>query len=315
MAGEQSDVQVHVRFRGRVFGPYSLGELRNLMRKGKSTTSWEISLDTRNWRPIQELETLLQQNFGLATADHLSPSSSGPPMGDEYLSEDVLHAGGVQGDGGKVISPPTQRKEGVKAEVAEEAGLWYYALNDQPQGPLPETQLAAMVANGTLSPGTLVWTLNMSEWCPVRETRLARYLPAGTKTSQPAVQPRLDEPPVETSVPHLKRSFAEELEAVLAEETGHLRFWFGVLLVAAIVKVIVSVLALFIGGGVFSLLCDMVIAAALIGISMLVLQIVSRLRLGDRFLTRPKKLGELYPMEQQKHSESPWSYPVGEGEL
>lgn len=313
MVDKESGVQVHVRFRGRVFGPYSLGELRNLMRKGKSTTNWEISLDTQNWRPIQELETLLQKNFGLATADHLSPSSPGQPIID--LSKDVLPIGGAQGDGGNDILPPTQREEIVKAEIAEDESLWYYALNDQPQGPLPESQLAAMVANGTLAPTTLVWTLNMSEWRPVRETRLARYLPAGTKMSEPGVQPPLDEQPGETPEPHLKRSFAEELEVVLDEETEHLRFWFRVLLGAAIVKVIVSVLALFIGGGVLSLLCDMVIAASLIGISMLVLRIVSRLHLGVRFLTGPKKLGELYPKEKQKRSESPWSYPVGEGEL
>jgi len=313
MTIEHPGVQVHVRFRGRVFGPYSPDELRSMIRKGKTTTTWEISLDTQNWRPIQDLENLLKAGDVTLSGNHPSQSLPDHSIDRGSAAEDAFFLGGpAMGDAEDITLPTGQRDEPVKAEVAPPESMWYYALNDQPQGPVPESQLAAMAANGTLSPSTLVWTVNMSEWRPLRETRLGRHLPTATRVRQPVPQPLPDEEFAETQEPRPKRSFAEEMEVVLDEQTPHLQFWFRVLLGAAIAKAIFTLLGLFQGGqtGVLSLLCDMAIAASLIGVSLLILRIIARLHLGVRFIARAKQLEELYPVEQPKRRQSPWSDPV-----
>jgi len=42
--------------------------------------------------------------------------------------------------------------------------IWYYALDNAEQGPVGEPQLAALVADGTVGPTTLVWTDGMTDW-------------------------------------------------------------------------------------------------------------------------------------------------------
>lgn len=312
MTVEHSDLQVHVRFRGRVFGPYSPDELRSMIQKGKTTTTWEVSLDAQNWRPIQELETLLQKVNTASNAGGRAPSSHSDQIDLGPVIDEALYVGGKADEVEDIAPPMAKREEPVTAELAPPESQWYYAVNDQPQGPVPESELAAMAAAGKVSPNTLVWTVNMSEWRPLRETRLARHLRSTPQTRQPVTQPPQEEEPVETEKPRPQRSFAEEMEVVLDEETQHLQLWFRVLLGAAIAKAVVSFLGLLYGGsaGVLGLLCDMAIAGSLIGVALLVLRIINRLHLGVRFLARPKRLDELYPVEKPKRRESPWSDPV-----
>lgn len=43
---------------------------------------------------------------------------------------------------------------------------WYYALNNQQQGPVSGDQLRALLQNGTISPASLVWREGMASWQP-----------------------------------------------------------------------------------------------------------------------------------------------------
>ncbi len=320
MSVDSSRQQIHVRFRGRVFGPYSPDELRRMVQKGKTAAMWEISFDGQNWRPIQELETLLQHGHGVSAPRGPSPSSRGRSSDLDEAEEDVFVIGGQHAeDVHDIVLPISQQQNPVTAEVVPSESLWYYAVNDQPRGPIPESQLAAMAAAGTIPPSTLVWTVNMSEWRPLQETRLARHLRSAT-VAQPAAAPsplpdeKLDEKPRQSQVRQTGLTFAEELEIVLDEETQHLNLWFRVLLATAILKAVWIVVTLISGGAIgwIGLLCDMAITGSLIGISILMLRIMARLRLGVRFLARPKRLNELYPTEKPKRRESPWSNPVTE---
>lgn len=45
---------------------------------------------------------------------------------------------------------------------------WYYAKNNQQQGPVSEEQLKQLVASGELQPSDLVWTEGMSQWAEAR---------------------------------------------------------------------------------------------------------------------------------------------------
>jgi hypothetical protein len=41
---------------------------------------------------------------------------------------------------------------------------WFYAAQGQQQGPFPESQLRSLIARGTVTPDTLVWTDGMAGW-------------------------------------------------------------------------------------------------------------------------------------------------------
>jgi hypothetical protein len=51
---------------------------------------------------------------------------------------------------------------------------WHLAENGATKGPFAETDLAALIANGTLTRTTPVWAAGMDGWKPAAETDLAR---------------------------------------------------------------------------------------------------------------------------------------------
>jgi hypothetical protein len=69
---------------------------------------------------------------------------------------------------------------------------WYYESGGQQQGPVTETDLDRLLAEGKISPDTLVWREGMSGWTPLR---LAR--PTAAPASAPAAAPI---PPVATGL-------------------------------------------------------------------------------------------------------------------
>lgn len=46
---------------------------------------------------------------------------------------------------------------------------WYYELNGQRQGPVPESALQGLLASGTITQRTLVWREGMANWAPLAE--------------------------------------------------------------------------------------------------------------------------------------------------
>jgi uncharacterized RDD family membrane protein YckC len=53
---------------------------------------------------------------------------------------------------------------------------WYYAVNNQRQGPIAQAELAQLAASGAIKPDTLVWRQGMAEWQPYAS--VAASLPA-----------------------------------------------------------------------------------------------------------------------------------------
>ena len=47
--------------------------------------------------------------------------------------------------------------------------MWYALVHDEQLGPMPDTELAELHAQGVVSDDTLVWTATMSDWRPVSE--------------------------------------------------------------------------------------------------------------------------------------------------
>lgn len=56
--------------------------------------------------------------------------------------------------------------------------MWYYTLNNQQVGPVEETEIKKLVADGTISHGTMVWTSGMATWQLIGQTPLASLLGA-----------------------------------------------------------------------------------------------------------------------------------------
>ncbi|MDV2687072.1 DUF4339 domain-containing protein, partial [Alkalihalophilus lindianensis] len=50
------------------------------------------------------------------------------------------------------------------APVAAVETAWHYEQNGVPAGPLPESQIADLVARGAVQPGTRVWRTGMTDW-------------------------------------------------------------------------------------------------------------------------------------------------------
>ena len=60
---------------------------------------------------------------------------------------------------------------------------WYYISNNGEQvGPYEETQIISFLANGELSPETLVCTKGMSEWLPAKS--LEGFFPQNNQTNK-----------------------------------------------------------------------------------------------------------------------------------
>lgn len=51
--------------------------------------------------------------------------------------------------------------------------MWYYTLNNQQVGPVDEAQIKTLIASGTITAATLVWTSGMANWQPISQTTLA----------------------------------------------------------------------------------------------------------------------------------------------
>jgi len=69
---------------------------------------------------------------------------------------------------------------------------WFYARNGVKEGPVAESVLRSLLAEGTVLPSSLVWTQGMATWKPLAETSLA----AGGAATPPPLAPHPAPAPV-----------------------------------------------------------------------------------------------------------------------
>jgi GYF domain 2 len=69
---------------------------------------------------------------------------------------------------------------------------WFYASNGQQQGPIPETQFRDLIARGSVTPETLVWSEGMTGW------QRAGEIPGLMTGARPPAMPQSGPPPVMT---------------------------------------------------------------------------------------------------------------------
>ena len=69
---------------------------------------------------------------------------------------------------------------------------WYYAVENERQGPVDDAEFAALVAQGRIQPRTLVWSPGMANWQPYAELApqqpdaVPRPLPPGEPADAPS---------------------------------------------------------------------------------------------------------------------------------
>ncbi|MDA9777438.1 GYF domain-containing protein [Rubripirellula sp.] len=132
-----SDMKYHVRFKGRVLGPFDEQKIKGLIKRGQVTRTHEISPDGISWQPAAEYQDLFpasNSGFGANAA-----ATSAEP----FQSLDLGAS---------------------SAETSE----WYAHMNDEQKGPVAKSQLTQWVGSGAMTADTLVWKEGLENWEPAK---------------------------------------------------------------------------------------------------------------------------------------------------
>lgn len=71
-----------------------------------------------------------------------------------------------------------------------EAILWYYAINGQQYGPVPEKDIIALYKSGTIHTRTRLWCSKLANWTALNETELySKILQTTQDTPEPPAEP------------------------------------------------------------------------------------------------------------------------------
>lgn len=69
--------------------------------------------------------------------------------------------------------------------------MWYYTVNNQQVGPVDEKEIKKLIAAGTITHATMVWTTGMATWLPIAQTALGTLMgsvpPPPVGTVPPAI--------------------------------------------------------------------------------------------------------------------------------
>ena len=124
----------YIRVRGRVLGPYNIGQLKTLRSRGQFGRANEISLDRETWESAAVIEHLFASETKKARAN----------------SDAELNA-----------------NEGAQNKSA--ASVWHYAVGDEQCGPATMLELRGLIASNQLVSDDLVWKDGMEDWTPIRD--------------------------------------------------------------------------------------------------------------------------------------------------
>jgi len=139
--------QYFIRKRGKIDGPFTFDRLSELKSQGRLTRIHELSTDGRNWTSASEFSELFGRGQVALEVDSKEVSPD-----EDLLSIDVGEL--------RVNGLPPQQKERE----------WYYAINDEQFGPVPETALREKIKEGEVGKRAKVWTDGMPDWSFASQT-------------------------------------------------------------------------------------------------------------------------------------------------
>ncbi len=161
--------QWYLRIRGQILGPFSVEKLQEMSQRGELSRIHEVSPDGLSW----ERASLHPEFFSAvlvpkppagnvqpaSSAAATAPASPVSPVSGCPTPTEATPSGGVPSS---MVLAPT-------AALSPPGPLWYYSQDGKPVGPIPETELRALLDAGKLSSRVLVWNERLPAWCPAKD--------------------------------------------------------------------------------------------------------------------------------------------------
>lgn len=145
----------HLRLKGQCLGPYSLDRIREMTRRGEVGRMHEVSTDGVSWALAETFPEIFERPTG----------GMGMAVGDASTRV----AGGQPSSGAATPAP---------APVAPGESQWYCDRNGSPVGPMPLSQLVAMIQRGDVNATTFVFKDGAAAWTLAGESpELLAFLP------------------------------------------------------------------------------------------------------------------------------------------
>lgn len=121
---------------------------------------------------VGDLNKYMQFNAaeGLAQPNSAMGATMGAAMG--------AGMGAAMGAAGPWGAAPAAAPPPAPPPLPASAPLWHVAIGGESKGPFGDVDLAAMVANGSLTADSLVWTMGQDGWKPAAQTVLAKLMHA-----------------------------------------------------------------------------------------------------------------------------------------
>jgi hypothetical protein len=138
-------MQLFIRVRGRVLGPFDEQKLRSLASRGQFGKMHEVSEDGVAWGHASQYSDLFRPSELAVVAVESA--------GDQEQRQE---------SGGHVVvtkSPPNSSQSNNIVD-------WYYNSDGREEGPVTLAILQAMIRSGELSLHVPVWTSGMNHWLP-----------------------------------------------------------------------------------------------------------------------------------------------------
>ena len=147
----------YVRVRGKIAGPYPLDQLQTLRKRRQLGRAHEISVDGQTWESAGTLSELFPEIIKPIAPNPLTEVQPVLNLEDEPMPE-------LEYEPMPELEPVVGAPQ-VQAPASQPQ--WYYANQGQQSGPISDSDLARLVANGEVLSETLVWREGMQEWLPV----------------------------------------------------------------------------------------------------------------------------------------------------
>ena len=151
-------------------GPVSAAALKDLVASGQLAATdlvWKQGM--ADWVPSQQVKGLFPPSSPIR-------SSVPPPVPIRVIAQfpppDVSAASAPAWNDETV----RMRVELPEASAAANGSPWYYALNGRRLGPVSNGDITRLLAQGTITNESLVWTAGFAAWLPIARTTLRKPL-------------------------------------------------------------------------------------------------------------------------------------------
>ncbi len=162
-------LQLYVRIRGIVLGPFDMERLRAMAGRGQLSRVHEVSPDRSAWVRASNYPEIFAN--ALPVREHPAPGEAQPQIAAQPATVGApQHSVEPAGIESAESIAPTPNQSVV--EPPQLPAVWFYEKDGREQGPVTASVLRRMLATGDLTPESFVWRHGTPAWIPLRETNL-----------------------------------------------------------------------------------------------------------------------------------------------